>query len=129
VCDGPHTADCVQLVCGQRADCQRSGSLSDRSQQQQYADSHVGSRYLQTEMHWSLEDSGIHLTTNLINVSYFLSERDAVDFGSIIVGTYCPRFHFPKSKRDVELTVHSDSPCLYMCTASQPANIKHHSEW
>jgi hypothetical protein len=44
----------VQLVCGQRADCQRYGSVSDRSQQQQlqHADSNVDLCHLERELHW-----------------------------------------------------------------------------
>jgi hypothetical protein len=45
----------VQLVCGQRAVCQRYGSLSDRSQQQQHADSHFGCCHLQIEVHWHVK--------------------------------------------------------------------------
>ena len=55
VCDGPHTQDCVQLLCGHRAACQRYGSLYDRSQQQQHADSHVGSSHLQGEVGWHVQ--------------------------------------------------------------------------
>jgi len=47
----------VQLVCGQRVGCQRYGSLSDRSQQQelQHAKNHVGCSYLQREVHWQFK--------------------------------------------------------------------------
>jgi hypothetical protein len=60
----------VQLVCGQRAVCQRYGSLSDSSQQQQqqqHADRHVGSCHVQKEMHYHVEDSSNHLTSELNN--------------------------------------------------------------
>jgi hypothetical protein len=55
----------VQLVCGRRAECQRNGSLSDRSQQQQqqHPERHFGSCHLQKEMHWHVEESSNQLTS------------------------------------------------------------------
>ena len=66
VCNCPHTQNCVQLVDGHRAVCQHYGSLSDRSQQQQHGDSHVGSCHLQRERHWSVEELAIHRTYRVI---------------------------------------------------------------
>jgi hypothetical protein len=57
----------VHLVCGQRADCQRYGSLSDRSPQQQHSDRHFGPCHLQREVHWHVEDSSIHLSSKYNN--------------------------------------------------------------
>jgi hypothetical protein len=74
----------VQLVCGQRADCQRNGSLIDRNkQQQQHADRHVGSCHLQREVHWHVEESPIQLTSKLNNtlikeLRLLFLERDTV---------------------------------------------------
>jgi hypothetical protein len=63
MCDGPHTPDYVQLVCGQRAVCQWYCSLSGRSQQhqQQHFGSHVGCCHLQREALWHVEDVENHL--------------------------------------------------------------------
>jgi hypothetical protein len=76
-----HTQDCVRLVCGQRAVCQRYDSLSDRSQQQQHAHSHVDYCHLQIKMHLPVQRSPIHLISKLNNVlineiCYSLLERD-----------------------------------------------------
>jgi hypothetical protein len=58
----------VQLVCGQRAVCQRCGRWSVRShQQQQHADSHVGFWHLQREVYCHVLVSSIHLTSKLNN--------------------------------------------------------------
>jgi hypothetical protein len=71
----------VQLVCGQRADCQRYGSLSDRSQQQQqHADRYVGSCHLQREFHWHVEESLIQLTSKLNNT--LINELRLLSFGT-----------------------------------------------
>jgi hypothetical protein len=57
----------VQLLCGQRAVCQRYGSLSDRNQQnhQLHADKHVESCHLHKELHCHVEESWILLTSKL----------------------------------------------------------------
>jgi hypothetical protein len=72
----------VQLVCGQRADCQRyGGSLSDRSQQQQHADRHVVSCHLQREIHWHVEESSIQLTYK--RNSILINEMRLLFFGTL----------------------------------------------
>jgi hypothetical protein len=64
----------VQLVCGQRAVCQRYGSLSDRSQQQQqqqHGDIHFGSFHLEREVHWHVEECSFQLTSKRTEVTVF----------------------------------------------------------